>query len=139
MKTIATAALLAALAGQAWAVNKCTMPDGKVVYQETPCEGEGKKLDILVAPPAEPSSRIQKDVWHESKMRLKKQDAIANKRIFVGMTADDVRASWGAPTKINATINTGGKSEQWVYDKGLAPSQYVYLTNGVVTSMQSPQ
>ena len=138
MKKIAITALLAVLAGQAWAVNKCTLPDGKVVYQEMACEGDGKKLDILNAPATEPS-RPTKDPYYDSRMRLKKQDAIANKRIFVSMTADDVRASWGTPTKINATVNSGGKSEQWVYDKGSAPSQYVYLTNGVVTSIQSPQ
>lgn len=38
------------LSSHAWAINKCTGADGKVVYQDTPCVGEGKK--ITVQPPS---------------------------------------------------------------------------------------
>lgn len=44
---VLAAALLAAL--PAWAVNKCTGPDGKVVFQDTPCTGEGESW--MCAPP----------------------------------------------------------------------------------------
>lgn len=37
MHTAGLAALLALAAGQAHAINKCTGPDGKVVYQDAPC------------------------------------------------------------------------------------------------------
>ena len=42
------AAALAAMliAAPAWAVNKCTGPDGKVSYQEQPCAGQGGELKI---------------------------------------------------------------------------------------------
>ena len=43
----ALAALLAAMPC-AWAVNKCTTPDGKVLYQAAPCEG-GKRAKVAVA------------------------------------------------------------------------------------------
>ena len=62
MKKIAITALLAVLAGQAWAVNKCTLPDGKVVYQEAACEGDAtsKRMTILSnAATAEHSDRVQ--------------------------------------------------------------------------------
>lgn len=36
--TAALAAALAAGVPTAWAVNKCTLPDGRVVYQDTVCE-----------------------------------------------------------------------------------------------------
>ena len=39
--------LAAAMAtAPAWAVNKCTGPDGKISYQETPCAGQGGELKI---------------------------------------------------------------------------------------------
>lgn len=67
------------------------------------------------------------------------QEAILRREVVRGMTAEEVRRSWGEPTKINASMGSYGRHEQWVYDRGGFRSQYVYLENGVVTSMQSPQ
>lgn len=52
--------LAAAMAGNhAWAINKCTGADGKVVFQDAPCAGRGEVLNVRpasgpakVAPPA---------------------------------------------------------------------------------------
>ena len=33
----------------AWAVNKCTGPDGKVAFQDAPCAGKGEKVDVRPA------------------------------------------------------------------------------------------
>jgi hypothetical protein len=53
--------------------------------------------------------------------------------VSIGMTAEDVRnSSWGKPKSINETITTRGKHEQWVYGGG-----YLYLENGVLTSIQT--
>lgn len=41
------AALL--VAAQAWAINKCKTPEGKTVFQDAPCAGEGEKLDVRPA------------------------------------------------------------------------------------------
>ncbi len=50
----------------------------------------------------------------------------------IGMSANEVKAtSWGSPDKINRTENSSGIHEQWVYKK----HGYVYLDNGVVTSI----
>ena len=37
------------LAAPAWAVNKCTGPDGKVSFQDAPCAGKGEQLDVRPA------------------------------------------------------------------------------------------
>jgi hypothetical protein len=51
----------------------------------------------------------------------------------VGLTAEAVRAScWCKPYRINETVTASHRHEQWVYGSG----QYVYLTDGVVTSIQ---
>jgi hypothetical protein len=44
---IAGAGLLAALCAPAWAINKCTGPDGKVSFQDAPCAtGKAEVLNI---------------------------------------------------------------------------------------------
>lgn len=55
MKKIAALALLAVLAGQAGAVNKCTGADGKVTYQEKACDVGGQKLKIYGDSPESPA------------------------------------------------------------------------------------
>ena len=42
----AVVALLTALCALAWAINKCTAFDGKVVYQDAPCAGKGEAIDV---------------------------------------------------------------------------------------------
>jgi hypothetical protein len=54
--------------------------------------------------------------------------------VKVGMTANQVRAScWGKPKSINETITSCRRHEQWVY----GGSQYLYLEDGILTSIQT--
>lgn len=46
MKLLAITAALAALSAPAWAVNKCTGPDGKVSFQDAPCAGRGEAIKV---------------------------------------------------------------------------------------------
>ena len=51
----------------------------------------------------------------------------------IGMSADDVlSSSWGKPEKKNVSESKNSKSEQWVYSN----NRYIYLEDGVVTSIQ---
>lgn len=51
----------------------------------------------------------------------------------IGMDAASVRKScWGAPLRVNTTMNARATHEQWVYSGG-----YLYLDDGVVTSIQT--
>jgi Ni/Co efflux regulator RcnB len=53
--------------------------------------------------------------------------------VKIGLTAEGVQAScWGKPQRINETVTASHRHAQWVYGGG----QYVYLTDGVVTSIQ---
>lgn len=51
--------------------------------------------------------------------------------MVIGMTGPPLRASWGAPERINRTVVRSGTREQWVYSR-----TYVYLEEGVVVSWQ---
>ena len=113
---------------QAWAINKCTDKDGRLSYQETPCDPAAKHSEALKIQESPPTTPFE----------AKASAAIARGRIMVGMTASQVRRSWGSPSKVNRSVGSYGTHEQWVYDRGIAKSQYVYLENGVVSSIQSP-
>lgn len=58
---------------------------------------------------------------------------VACRRVSVGMTDEQMRASWGAPDEINTTQSAYSHHEQWVYGTG----NYVYLDDGVVSSYQT--
>lgn len=62
-------------------------------------------------------------------------NTVAKKEIYVGMTAEQVKAAWGKPYKINTTIGSYGNHEQWVMSDGIG-SDYVYFENGIMTSLQ---
>lgn len=62
--------------------------------------------------------------------------AIAQRRVMVGMTGEQVQAAWGRPTNINRTVSGGGTREQWIYRRGRLQSNYVHLDDGVVQSFQ---
>jgi hypothetical protein len=52
----------------------------------------------------------------------------------IGMTATQVEATcWGKPDHVNRTQTAAGISDQYVY----GDSRYVYLQNGIVTSIQA--
>jgi hypothetical protein len=59
--------------------------------------------------------------------------AIAQRRVHLGMTADQARAAWGRPSDVNRTIGSWGVHEQWVYGY----SSYLYFEDGVLTSIQN--
>lgn len=43
---IASAVLMAM---PAWAINKCKGPDGRIVFQDAPCQGQGEKIEVKPA------------------------------------------------------------------------------------------
>lgn len=51
----------------------------------------------------------------------------------IGLNAEGVlKSCWGKPLRVNTTMTARGTYEQWVYGGG-----YLYLTDGVVTSIQT--
>jgi len=55
--------------------------------------------------------------------------------VFIGMTAEQVRASWGslARDQINRNVGNWGVHEQWVYED---LGTYLYFENGILTNLQ---
>ena len=109
------------------AANKCTAADGSVSFQDSPCaaatKGEALKLDY-VKPSTDRDAKIGA--------------AIAGGRVRTGMTAAEVKRSWGSPSKINTSVGSYGKHEQWVYERVNDRNQYLYIQNGILASIQRP-
>ena len=60
-------------------------------------------------------------------------DAIEGGKVFIGMTSDQAKFSWGLPDNINRTHTGSRVHEQWVYSSG----SYLYFENGLLTSIQN--
>lgn len=41
--------LALAMSAPTWAINKCTMPNGKVAFQDAPCPGQGETIEVKPA------------------------------------------------------------------------------------------
>ena len=59
-------------------------------------------------------------------------DRIIEKKISIGMTPEQTTLSWGKPKRVNESVGSYGRHEQWIYGH-----TYVYFQNGVLTSWQS--
>jgi hypothetical protein len=82
---------------------------------------------------AHPSAaRITRAIAKHPEWKDRDVEAIACGTIAMGMSEDEVRASWGAPQHINETQLPRSRTAQWVY-----PANYVYFDDGIVTSWQS--
>jgi len=46
---VTAAVLLLASGAPAWAINKCAGPNGKAVFQDTPCAGQGSEITVKPA------------------------------------------------------------------------------------------
>lgn len=61
----AACAVLLGFVPAAWAVNKCTGADGKLSFQDAPCEGTGEKVDVRPAmegaTPVQPAPSVGKE------------------------------------------------------------------------------
>lgn len=58
--------------------------------------------------------------------------ALENKQVFVGMTAPQVRLSWGAPKEVRHPAGESN-AEQWVYD----PAHILTLKEGILEDVSS--
>lgn len=70
-----------------------------------------------------------------SKWSKKVLSSIASRSISIGMTAEQVRTSWGPPTEVNSSVGPWGRSEQWIYGD-FPDATYIYIRNGKLESWQ---
>jgi hypothetical protein len=66
-----------------------------------------------------------------SKYGVNNAEKIMSKLIWIGMTKEMARESWGEPKDIHRTVTASSIHEQWVYS-----GEYLYFENGILTSWQ---
>lgn len=120
MKHTALLCLIAAVMpafGQS--IHRCTLPDGKTVYQSTPCTaGTGMVVPGIASHP-DPSTlaEMPKD---EPRIGMSDLDFLHGRRF---------------PDQTNTTIVQGMRHEQWVYRSG-PDKGYYYFDNGKLSAIQ---
>lgn len=82
------------------------------------------------------AQRIQEQETAAKAKRDTMDLAISQGRVLTGMTAEQVQAAWGRPTNVNRTVSARATTEQWVYRRSAAKTNYVHLDDGVVRSFQ---
>lgn len=70
---------------------------------------------------------------HSNINRKIEQNIIAGK-ISLGMTKNDVLASWGHPYDTYQTSGKWGRYDQWIYNERIDERLYVYFENGKLSS-----
>lgn len=87
--------------------------------------GGGKKFNDVFRfnNPKNKYPEISEEIWK----------LIQNGKVRIGMTEKECELSWGKPEKINTTVLSSGKQEQWVY----SASSYLYFDEGKLSSIQN--
>lgn len=155
MRGLLLVLLLAAQGAAGAQFYKCTGPDGKVNFTDSPCAAS-EAVQTLDRVPPQGLDKVFKDI-EDSKARRAENERVwaereraeatrlyrrqAHAGLELGMTASQVRAHpvWGGPDEVNATRLPGLTREQWVY--GVDPENeyermYLYFDNGVLTTIQ---
>lgn len=139
---IAPVLLIAAMPAYAQ-VFRCKLQDGSVAYQDTPCAaGEQKKVASPAsgsAPSADAPPPIDyKQKLNELDRRRNIREAIAAGTPMVSMTRAELDSAMGRPDGVNTGQYGDSSQDQLIYRRG-SRTFYVYVKDGVVTSIQNRQ
>jgi hypothetical protein len=102
-------------------------------------EDEEQKLFFELLEKQEKEKALEREkIKRETEKKYRKWgkrvvQAIKDGKIFIGMTKEQVRASWGPPDRSNRSVGSWGVHEQWIYgDFG----PYLYFENNKLSSWQ---
>lgn len=136
MKTFLIVLLTVALTSPVGAqmVHKCPGPDGKLVYQQTPCAGEaGEVLKIEIGKALETRKATDKEA----------EDCLsAIKIVYKYKDPDSLRIEGGAYVNVYPSgrkeilFSLNGKNSYGAY-AGAKPAKCTYKANGVIDDVQT--
>ena len=93
LRLIALSVAVLAVTGPAWAVNKCTGPDGKTVFQDAPCAGKGEKIEVRPAsgsaPVPAPLPVSAQPPWLQLDLSAHRLAQLIDHRLFQTASAHD--------------------------------------------------
>lgn len=135
------AVMLVCFSANSATVLKCIDAAGKVSFVQGHCPdthsleavlapenkrpGSGGKIVPMATPSAAPRVNTQRRRFNHcgDLTQVDIAHANANGKIILGMTGDDVKASWGSPSEVNSTAS----GQQWVYPIDEYTNRYLYV------------
>ena len=132
---------LCAMAMPASAAFKCTAADGKVSFQDAPCEsGKAQSLNIKASagatPAQQPNAAAATSAAPSPANRSAITSAILAGKPAIGMTRAELERAMGAPNRVNAANYAGILKDQLIYERA-GETWFIYTENGIVTAMQN--
>lgn len=121
-------------------VYKCTV-NGKTVYADNPCDSKAVVVPIMRGPTLAESNAArtsQATLKAEMDRRSSIRAAIDAGEPRVSMTEQELYDAMGRPNRVNAGNYSGSRQDQLIYDR-YSRTWYVYLTDGIVTSIQNSE
>lgn len=122
---------------QAHAAYKCKDAQGRVSFQDSPCDGASQSEKLQLPPPqsAENAAAAQQELV-KLKRSNQMSEAIRKHIPLVGMTRTQLDEAMGPPHTTNASEYQGvGKRDQLIY-RTPGNTWYVYVSDGIVTGVQ---
>jgi len=103
-----------------------TEKDSMISVESQRPSGAGPAVKIAEPRPIQANTSVRRSYNHCGNLtQVDIAWATAHGKIQVGMTGDDVRGIWGAPTQINHTAS----GQQWVYPIDDYRNRYLYVDN----------
>lgn len=81
-----------------------------------------------------PQERRQQYINANPELSAKTVELILAGQIALGMTSEEVEASWGHPYPVNRSVGSWGTHEQWVFRVSRYTTHYLYFEGGILTS-----
>jgi hypothetical protein len=136
--TLAT--LLATSLASAQTMYKCTGADGRVAFQQAPCDSaRGGKAEAVRVPQANVvegnpagEAAVRSEAARSQAVRL----ALARGQLITGMTESEVVQLLGQPEVVNTDNIEGRVNRQLVYRYPDGSTRYVYTRNGYTYASQ---
>ena len=86
------------------------------------------------------SETVKAQHAQEDALIKRAEQAVKDRKVFIGMKAADVERSWGEPQDKSVTQFGGTRIETWRYGGETSLShQFVTITDGIVTSISGSQ
>jgi hypothetical protein len=123
LPAIVSVALLSACAGSPMAISKATPEELKKFDNVQLCDAYYHGRAPHVKAEIEARKFVTEDEW----------PAIEKKQVKIAMNEAAVHCAWGPPSNAEITITQFGEHKRLVYRASYGPSQYVYLTRGLVS------
>jgi len=138
MKPVLILLLTAAPAlGLSQQVYKCSGPGGQAVFQQAPCGvSPGGPIEVSPGNVVEGRPAGEAKVRAEAERGATVRSATARGQLLPGMTVAELQQVMGSPTVVNTDNVNGSVRQQHVYRGADGSSRYVYVKDGVVTSLQ---